>query len=194
MAMFYDDLGAHERTHLEREEPVTDIFLDPGEYFVGDASFQVRTLLGSCVSMILWHPRLQFGAMSHFLLSRRKHPLQSKAEGLDGKYADEVLQLMLGELVAASVTVEQCQAKVFGGGNMFPDHPLPAVLNVGRINGQSALALLQEQGLTVVAQDLYGEGHREVIFNVRKGEVWVRQVAARRLHLDDPLHLKESEE
>jgi chemotaxis receptor (MCP) glutamine deamidase CheD len=47
---------------------VIDIFLQPGEYFVGDASYRVRTLLGSCVSITLWHLRLKIGAMSHFLL------------------------------------------------------------------------------------------------------------------------------
>lgn len=181
MALFYDDTGGQERELLERDAPAIEIFLDPGDYFVGDAIFQVRTLLGSCVSMILWHPRLQFGAMSHFLLSHRKCSVQSDAEGLEGKYADEVLQLMMRELADAGVPVGQCQAKVFGGGNMFPHQALPAALNVGRLNGQAALALLQAHGLTVVAQDLYGEGHREVIFNVRKGEVWVRQVTATRV-------------
>ncbi len=163
---------------LERDPPVIDIFLDPGEYFVGDHRYQVRTLLGSCVSMIVWHPRLQFGAMSHFLLAQRQRPLSSDAEGLDGKYADESLQLMLRELMHAGVPVEQCQAKVFGGGNMFPDHALPEALKVGLHNGQAALALCKLHGLTVVAQDLFGDGHREIIFNVRKGEVWVRQTAA----------------
>ena len=47
---------------------VTNIFLLPGEHFTGDARHRISTLLGSCVSITLWHPQLQVGAMSHFLL------------------------------------------------------------------------------------------------------------------------------
>jgi hypothetical protein len=35
---------------------VIDIFLMPGDVFVGDEQYRVRTLLGSCVSVTLWHP------------------------------------------------------------------------------------------------------------------------------------------
>ena len=49
-----------------------DVFLSPGDYFVGDAHHRIRTILGSCVSVTLWsdHPRV--GAMSHFLLASRQ--------------------------------------------------------------------------------------------------------------------------
>ena len=46
-----------------------DVFLMPGEHFVGDARHRIRTLLGSCVSITLWHPQRRVGAMSHFLLT-----------------------------------------------------------------------------------------------------------------------------
>lgn len=49
-----------------------EVYLLPGEYFVGDARYRIRTVLGSCVSITLWHRRLRIGAMSHFLLSERE--------------------------------------------------------------------------------------------------------------------------
>ena len=48
-----------------------DVFLQPGEYVVGDAALRVRTMLGSCVSVTLWSPARRVGAMSHFLLASR---------------------------------------------------------------------------------------------------------------------------
>jgi len=180
VVLLYDDFGGHDSKSLGLDENAIEIFLDPGEYFVGDSSFKVRTLLGSCVSMVLWHPRMKYGAMSHFLLPTRKVGVDAaKAVGLqpmpEGKYADEALNLMVRELRQAKVPIHECVAKVFGGGNMFPGQKLSEHLNVGRRNGEAAKRLLQGLGLKIVAEDLYGNGHREIIFNLSNGDIWLRQ-------------------
>lgn len=151
-----------------------DIFLQPGELFVGDAGFRIRTVLGSCVSITLWHPAACIGGMSHFLLPSRCG-LQAPVE-LDGRYGDEALQMMLGELRGAGVDPGQCRAKIFGGGNMFAVKPAAGVPLVGQRNGQAARRLLQEQGIPVVSESLFGWGHRQVIFDIASGDVWLHQV------------------
>ncbi len=192
---------------------VVEIFLNPGEYFVGGAGFQVRTILGSCVSIILWHQRLRFGAMSHYLLSSRPgtatapcaapgnrslrcstssvlgvvppasmHSSAMPADAfdmagkLDGKYADEVLVLMIRALHDAKIPLAECQAKIFGGGNMFPGRPVRDQLDIGLKNGEAAKLLLSAYGIPVVSENLFGFGHREIIFNPGNGDVWVRQI------------------
>jgi len=160
---------------------VVEIFLNPGEYFVGGAGFQVRTLLGSCVSITLWHQRLRFGAMSHYLLSSRPGRTTSaqaseKTRKLDGKYADEVLALMITELRNEKIPLAECQAKIFGGGNMFPDRPVRDQFDIGLKNGEAAKHLLAAYRIPVVSENLFGFGHREVIFKPGSGDVWVRQV------------------
>lgn len=181
MPILYDDYGSYDKPTPEIDDSAIEIYLDPGEYFVGDDMFVVRTLLGSCVSITLWHRRKKFGAMSHFLLSTR--PMQAmendrrkRGTDLDGKYADEVLLLMIRELREADIPIEQCEAKVFGGGNMFPNRRQDDLLNVGKKNGETARLLLRSHGIPIVSEDLYGDGHREIIFNVKTGDVWMRQV------------------
>ncbi len=182
MPPLYDDHGICDKSGLNLDESAIEIFLDPGEYFVGDDTFVVRTLLGSCVSITLWHPRSRFGAMSHFLLATRPAPPLARPErrhngvNLDGKYADEVLMLMLRELHESGIPVEQCQAKIFGGGNMFPNRRQEDLLNIGKRNGETARQLLRLHGIPIVSEDLYGNGHREIVFNVKNGDVWTRQV------------------
>ena len=53
-----------------------------------------RTLLGSCVSISLWHPRRKIGGMCHYMLPSRGG---CEASAPDGRYADEVIALMLQE-------------------------------------------------------------------------------------------------
>jgi chemotaxis protein CheD len=156
-----------------------DVYLKPGEYFVGDASHRIRTVLGSCVSVALWHPLRRIGAMSHFMLASRgvgAVAARLNAAALDARYADEALELMLDELAARNVAAADCKAKVFGGGDMFPGRGMRAGLAVGRRNGEAACTLLRARGIELTSQSLYGEGHRQIIFEVETGHVWSRQV------------------
>ena len=76
---------------MPHSPPKTDIFLQPGEYFVGDASLRLRTMLGSCVAITLWHPQRKIGAMSHFLLAEHGGRRRT-SNTLDGRYGDEALE------------------------------------------------------------------------------------------------------
>jgi chemotaxis protein CheD len=160
----------------------TDVYLRPGEFFVGDSSRRVRTLLGSCVSVTLWSPLKRVGAMSHFLLATRHAGatadldiVREKPVALDGRYGDEALRLMLAELADKHVGGAQCEAKIFGGGDMFPSREAAGTLTVGRRNGEAARKLLLSQGIKVISESLFGDGHRQIVFDIATGHVWSRQ-------------------
>ncbi len=147
----------------------TEIYLLPGEHAAGRSPCRIRTLLGSCVSITLWQPRLQVGAMSHFLL-----PGDGKRQGLElnGRYGHDALALMLMDLKVLGAEPQDCEAKLFGGGAMFvSEGPLGTV---GWRNGEAARRMLAQRGIRVVSESLYEAGHREIIFHVDSGEVWVR--------------------
>jgi chemotaxis protein CheD len=148
----------------------TVVYLQPGEYFAGDAKHTVHTLLGSCVSIILWHPSRCVGAMSHFLLPTRGTPHVVKP---DGRYGDEAMALMLGELGRFDVAPQECVAKIFGGGNMFPGHVAGDAMRIGARNGEAARELLQENGIRIVSENLFGNGHRKIVFKIANGDVLV---------------------
>ncbi len=158
---------------LDTVGDVIDIFLQPGEYFVGDANYRVRTLLGSCVSITLWHPARRIGAMSHFLLACRDN---SRSFALDGRYGEEALLLMSDELSLMGIKVAECRAKIFGGGDMFPHHARKNMATVGQKNGEAARSLLQARGIPIVSESLFGVGHRQIFFNINSGDVWARQI------------------
>ena len=145
------------------------VFLLPGEHCAGDARHRITTLLGSCVSIALWEPRLRVGAMSHFLL-----PGRGPGEALCGRYAEDSLELMLSDLDRLGAAPVDCQAKIFGGGAMFETSGEGKGLDIGRKNGEAARAMLLGRRIRVASESLYDAGHRRIVFNVRNGEVWVR--------------------
>ena len=44
---------------------IVDVFLQPGDIHFGGADTRIRTVLGTCVAISLWHPVRQIGGMSH---------------------------------------------------------------------------------------------------------------------------------
>lgn len=149
-----------------------DLFLQPGEYFVGNQHYVLRTLLGSCVSITLWNPARRVGAMSHFLLPTRGTAIPAE---LDGRYGDEAMLLMLSELAQLDIRPMDCRAKIFGGAEMFPGQHSMDSIHVGRKNGTAARDLLHAHRIEVVSEHLFGAGHRQVIFDIHTGDVWARQ-------------------
>ena len=161
-----------------------DIFLQPGEFYFGDHFTRIRTILGSCVSITMWHPHRRIGGMCHYMLPSRG---TKAGKRLDGRYADEALQLFLHEICAAGTWPEEYQVKLFGGGSMFrtPGKEAQApkktpggdadCRDVPCRNRQIAYQLIQHYGFTLTAEHLGGSGHRQLMFDIANGHAWVRQ-------------------
>jgi len=149
---------------------LAEIYLLPGDFHFGDANTRIRTVLGSCVSIALWHPILHSGGMCHFVLPSRGKP----GNLLNGRYADEAVKLILREIGKCSTLPGEYQVKLFGGGNMFQPFRGGKTFDVARGNIDAARALLDAHGFDIQAEDVGGNGHRRVIFDLCDGSVWVR--------------------
>ena len=53
---------------MRKPKGVIEVFLQPGELYFGDRYTRLRTLLGSCVSIVLWHREALLGGMCHYML------------------------------------------------------------------------------------------------------------------------------
>jgi chemotaxis protein CheD len=148
-----------------------DIFLHPGDYYFADRHTRIRTLLGSCVAITFWHPELSVGGMCHFMLPERGS--EHKTGNVpDGRFADAAIALLLKEIDAVGAPYREYQVKLFGGGNMFPQNSNKNQLGIQNI--KAARRLVKHYGFTCVAEHLGDIGHRNIIFEVWSGEVWVR--------------------
>ncbi|MDU8543594.1 MULTISPECIES: chemoreceptor glutamine deamidase CheD [Pseudomonas syringae group] len=150
---------------------VVEIVLAPGEVVFETRPARLRTLLGSCVAITFWHPWRRIGGMCHFMLPGRIR----KGQPLDGKYADEALEMLISHALASGTLPEEYQVKLFGGGEMFPAQRHDQQMhNVADRNINAALTLADRHRLKLMAQDLGSTGHRNIIFDLWNGNVWVR--------------------
>lgn len=148
----------------------SSIYLLPGDVVLSDHYHVLRTTLGSCVSIILWHPARKIGVMSHFMLPAASDDDQ---EQRDGRYGDAAMDMMLEKLASVKVKPSECQAKILGGGRMFSGK---GTFSIGTKNGKVARQLVLSHGIPIVATALFGDGHRKVVFDVQSGSVWSQQV------------------
>jgi chemotaxis protein CheD len=162
---------------MPKSSPAIEIFLQPGEFHFGGCDTRIRTLLGSCVAITMWHPRLLIGGMCHFMLPSR---IVRPANELDGRYADEAMALFHREIRAIGGGSGEFQVKLFGGGNMFnlPPHcdDQSGCNNVACRNVMAARQLLHDHGHDIKAEHVGLHGHRNVILDVHSGKVWMRHV------------------
>ena len=152
-----------------KTDQVREIFLQPGEHFFGGRETRIHTVLGSCVSLVFWHPQMQMGGMCHYMLPGRPH---GPAMVLDGRYADEAVELMLGEMRAhGAQPLREYQVKMFGGGNMFPFISRSDGDHIGSKNVLAAREILRRHDLDCVSEHVEGTGHRNLTFYVCNGQV-----------------------
>ncbi|MCB1174498.1 MAG: chemotaxis protein CheD [Leptospiraceae bacterium] len=159
-------------TRLDHNEPehVLEIFLQPGEFYWGDGQTRIRTLLGSCVSICMWHPGDQIGGMCHFMLPEKPGSTEMTR---DPRYADAAMLLFLGEITKSRTNLADYQVKIFGGANMLQESG--KLDPVGDKNVAAARRLVKQYNLNLVAEHLGGSSARRLHFNLWDGSVWLRK-------------------
>ena len=87
-------------------------FLLPSTMFANKISYDITTVLGSCVAVCLYDQKLQFGGMNHFMLPTWND------EGLaTPKYGNVAIPRLIDKMLSLGAEKNDLVAKVFGGAN-----------------------------------------------------------------------------
>jgi len=154
------------------------IYLRSGEVYFTDQAREVMIVLGSCVSVTLFHRRLGLSAVSHGLLPycRKRASCAGSCAG-SAKFVECSVHAMTGRFKEAGVTLQELEARIYGGAEMFGDRSStgPAV-SVGKQNVETALKALDDEGLRVYSMDVGGRLGRKIFFDTRTGEVFLKHI------------------
>ncbi|AUH52409.1 chemotaxis protein CheD [Chromobacterium sp. ATCC 53434] len=159
------------------------VFLHPGDWHFGGGDTRIRTLLGSCVSIILWHPQERVGGMCHYLLAQRTG---RRGETLSGRYGDEAMLLLLREILACGLPLQEFHTRLIGGASMLLSRERKLSHDVPSRNISMARAMVKQLGLRLQAEDLGGNCPRLVLFDVASGHVWIKQSQEAELEMTPP--------
>ncbi|MEW6077358.1 MAG: chemotaxis protein CheD [Thermodesulfobacteriota bacterium] len=156
-----------------------NVYLKQGEFYIsGGSPVQVRTVLGSCVTVTMYCPVRNIGGITHSLLP---YPLPNTvdAPNLTGRYVNLSIRHVFSRMAVLGVNVKTLEVKIFGGGQMFlpvPGKPVQEALNIGRRNVETALKTIQELGLNITATDVGGNHGRKLLFFPHRGDVWIKKI------------------
>ena len=146
-------------------------FLLPGALFAKDGDYLITTVLGSCIAVCLWDPRLKRGGMNHYKL-----PLWN-GDGLPSpKFGNIAIIKLIENMLNMGCNQRELTAKVFGGGAVIRSSS--GFLNVGERNIEIAKDVLAQENVPIIASDVGGEQSRKIIFNTQTGGILMKKSKA----------------
>ncbi|QDV36847.1 chemotaxis protein CheD [Tautonia plasticadhaerens] len=139
-----------------------------GRWAVAAAPATIRTLLGSCVAIIVLDRAARVGGLAHVVLPEARGRADSP-----GKYADTAVPAMLSDLdrLRGRAGRSGLVASVVGGAAMFKSAPGS---DVGRLNVEAADRILGGMGIPVIGRDAGGSSGRNVVVDLATGVVRIR--------------------
>ena len=154
-----------------RGTPGQHLVLMPGQMHLGQHVASLRTLLGSCVAITLWHPQKRIGGMCHFLLPQRQ---RRNGEPPDGRYGDEALAEMVRALTALQTEPKDYVAHLYGGADTMSGVSA-ARFNIGERNIEQGWSLIDRYGFLLDGVDVGEDIPRTVSLTLATGVVAMRR-------------------
>ena len=161
----------------ESEVILPDVHVQPGESHLVRGPMILRTVLGSCVGITFWVPRLGLAALCHPMLPRCPVKPGVKPHLADSRrYVDFAVRDLARQFDSFAVDRGEVQVKLFGGGDVLLVKNGGSRPTVGRLNSEEALHVLRDEGFHVVASSLGGTSGLQIQFDTGTGEVLLRRL------------------
>jgi chemotaxis protein CheD len=143
-----------------------------GQWAVAAAPAKIRTLLGSCVGVVLYDRVARLGGLAHIVL-----PDSRGAADHPGKFADTAIPAVIAEIERQLQAKARGRlvAKLLGGACMFATGGTQnAAMNIGQLNQEAVERILGELRIPIMGRDLGGGSGRHLTFDTSSGIVGIR--------------------
>ncbi|MFC1670650.1 chemotaxis protein CheD [Spirochaetota bacterium] len=159
------------------------IFLKLGEIVITDKPVLIRTVLGSCLSVIFYNKKTKLSGICHAQLPERYDgnsdcfdncPVNCKtkvADSCDFKYVTCSIQYMIDEFSKRAIPKDKIDIKIFGGASVIPN--IKNNQTIGESNFNTAIKLLNENKMNVKQKVVGGKQGMNLYFLPETGDVYL---------------------
>jgi len=149
---------------------------DPERVKVGIAEYEVTTSgavlttsgLGSCIGVALYDAETEAAGLVHVML-----PTADEMDDDDAaKFADTGTELLIDELEAVGVSVQNIEAKVAGGSDMLDFSESGS--GIGVRNVRQVRKTLSTYDIPIVGEDIGGDHGRSLRLESRSGDLVIK--------------------
>ncbi len=155
-------------TMITKTQSDAEVSVDMSQTAILEAPQLGRTVLGSCIGLVLYDPTAKIGAMSHIVLAKRLN-----RSGPPGKFADSAVPHMLELLVNGGARTPRVVAKLAGGASMFGGG---GPIQIGEANRLAVRELLESHKIPILGEHVGGPKGRRVTFDSSTGVLTIEIV------------------
>ena len=145
--------------------PIEDVAVGMGLAALAGAPTRLKAVVGSCIGVTVYSPKLRLGMLSHVVLPQAKGRTDYPA-----KYADTAVTHMQTVLESRGAGAGKLVAKIVGGACMFGNG---AATRIGAANVRAAAAALRAAGIRIAGSEVGGTSGRRLSFDLATGKVTV---------------------
>jgi chemotaxis protein CheD len=149
------------------------VVISIGGIAVSQEPAQLETVLGSCVAVCLWDRASRIGAINHYLL-----PHEQANAPRSTVYGATSIGRLVGEMIRAGADIYTMEAQIYGGGSVIEG--LDDLFGIGQENVRIARRTLEEYGIPVVQEQVFGREGIRVVFRTATGEAAVLRLGPAR--------------
>jgi chemotaxis protein CheD len=144
-----------------------------GEYLVAQSPMVLRTILGSCVAVILYDKIHRIGGLAHvYLPSGQEYTTSRDSTITSHKFADILLPLMIEEILKENGNKRLFSAYLVGGASLFNAKPA-SFMDIGKKNLDAVRRILSEMRINFLELEVGGNNGRKVYFYLKNGDIEV---------------------
>lgn len=149
------------------------VYLHPGEYCFATRPTLIHTILGSCVSVVLFDVASGYGAMCHAVSDTGFGSEQNRT---CSHYMDCVIDEMIERFSQFRIPLNRLQVKLFGGASLLGKDEAAQILQPGTRNIAMARKMIREYGLKITTEDCGGYQGRKIFFCSHTGDVFLKRI------------------
>ncbi len=154
------------------------VYIEPGGSISGrNITGTYQTILGSCVSLVLWDDTSRFFAMCHYLLAKTSGSVVQSPMTV-GRYGELILPRLLRQAQAAGADIATMQVSLFGGASNPRSAGLAERFKVANNNVLYAREFVKDEGLKLMREDVGGSLGRKIIVDASNGDcqcIWLEE-------------------
>ncbi len=141
-----------------------------GEMQVANNPKILKTILGSCVALILYDKVNRVGGMAHIFLPEKK---ASNTNEPDSKFANTAVPALLEAIIELGAKKSNIFAFMVGGGNIFQATRKTNQPTVAEMNIQKTKDAIEKAKIPLVGFDVGRDQGCKVTFNLSNGDMQV---------------------
>jgi chemotaxis protein CheD len=141
----------------------------PGEIAFANSPLKLRTVLGSCIAITVWHPAFRYGGICHYLMVKSQTARTSKVA--DFRYAEDAVA-QLSKMMIKVAPVDEYNASIWGGSQMFGADDNKSI---GAQNQQFARMWIAQNKIRLKHVDVGGNFGRTLVFDLSDGCCYLKK-------------------